>query len=374
MARVIKYVDLFAGAGGLSEGFIRAGFKPVAHVEYDEAACYTLRTRVAFHWLNKHKKLHLYNEYLYGEISREELYSYIPQQVLNSVIHEEIKDETVPIIFERVDKLLKGAELDLIVGGPPCQAYSLVGRARDGNGMKGDPRNYLFMQYAQFLKRYEPKFFVFENVIGLLSAKDFDGELYLDKMRAEFRLAGYEIDYKVVSAKDFGVLQHRKRIIIIGKRGSDRDFFPEFNNVISSWKVKEAFLGLQKLRAGEGELGAVKLGAGKYGYLTQHRIVNRDVPVTLHSARPHNERDLEIYSIAANKLQKSGERLNYNDLPERLKTHRNRKSFLDRFKVVCWDSYYSHTIVAHIQKDGHHYIHPDVKQNRSLICKERDLI
>lgn len=79
-----KYLDLFAGAGGLSEGFIRAGYEPVAHVEMDTAACYTLKTRAAYHWLKSQNKLTLYTRYLYGKISRAEFYGQIPKRVLDS--------------------------------------------------------------------------------------------------------------------------------------------------------------------------------------------------------------------------------------------------------------------------------------------------
>ena len=370
MSDSIRYIDLFAGAGGLSEGFIREGYKPIAHVEYDEAACFTLKTRIAYHWLLERNKLDKYKDYLNGKITRDELYSFIPNHVINSVINTEIKDESLPSIFKKIDNVLGNEGLDLIVGGPPCQAYSLVGRARDKNGMKGDPRNYLFIQYAKFLKKYKPKFFVFENVIGLLSAKDSDGQYYLDLMKQEFRKVGYEIEYKVISAKNFGVLQDRKRVLIVGKKGKGKNFFPIMEETPSKWKVREALYGLPKISAGEGSLGAIKSKMGEYHYLTESNILNRNVPVTLHSARPHNDRDLEIYSIAALKLKNEGQRLSYNDLPERLKTHKNRKSFLDRFKVVCGNSNYSHTVVAHIQKDGHHYIHPDVEQNRSLTPRE----
>ncbi|MGJ8661103.1 MAG: DNA cytosine methyltransferase [Bacteroidota bacterium] len=370
MSKPIRYVDLFAGAGGLSEGFIRAGYEPVAHVEYDEAACYTLKTRAAFHWLNKKGLLNIYNDYLYQKISRIELYKAVPSEVLNSIVHAEIKDETLPFIFDEIDKKLGKNKLDLIVGGPPCQAYSLVGRARDKNAMQGDSRNYLFKQYAKFLAKYQPAYFVFENVIGLLSAKNTDGERYFDKMKIAFKEVGYEIDHRVLSAKDFGVLQHRKRVIIIGKKGTETEFFPDIEVIAPSWKVKDAFMGLPRLSAGEGDLGAINMKKGKYSYLTHSRIINRDVPVTLHSARPHNRQDLEIYRIAADKWSKENERLNYNDLPERLKSHNNRSSFLDRFKVVCGDSHHSHTVVAHIQKDGHHYIHSDVDQNRSITPRE----
>ena len=139
----ITFLDLFAGAGGLSEGFIRAGFLPIAHVEINKAACYTLRTRLAYHWLNKQDRLKEYNSYLHNEITREELYDLIPKQIISSVINEEICEETLDSIFAEVDVMLGDKPLDLIVGGPPCQAYSIVGRARDKNGMRNDKRNYL---------------------------------------------------------------------------------------------------------------------------------------------------------------------------------------------------------------------------------------
>ena len=163
----MRYLDLFAGAGGLSEGFIKAGFEPVAHVELSESACYTLKTRTAFHYLVKEKNLTPYIQYTSGQITRSQLYEHIPQQKLNSVICEEISAKTLKNLFFRIDKL-KGAEsIDLVVGGPPCQAYSIMGRSRDPNNMLHDKRNYLFSFYVKFLEKYQPRYFVFENVLKI---------------------------------------------------------------------------------------------------------------------------------------------------------------------------------------------------------------
>jgi DNA (cytosine-5)-methyltransferase 1 len=87
-------------------------------------------------------------------------------------------------------------------------------------------------------------------------------------------------------------------------------------------------------------------------------------------SRPHSDQDKAIYRIAVEKWNKNKERLNYNDLPEELKTHRNRNSFFDRFKVVAANESYSQTVVAHIAKDGHYFIHPDIEQNRSISVRE----
>ena len=166
----MNFIDLFAGAGGLSEGFVREGFHPVAHLEMDKNACDTLKTRLAHHYLIKNDQLNIYNAYLKNEISRDILWSKIPESILESVINEEISAKTIKSLFHRIDKQLQGEKVDLIIGGPPCQAYSLVGRSRDPNRMKEDKRNFLFRYYAEFLRRYNPKFFVFENVLGLLTA------------------------------------------------------------------------------------------------------------------------------------------------------------------------------------------------------------
>ena len=368
-----KYLDLFAGAGGLSEGFVRAGYEPVAHVEMDVAACYSLKTRAAYHWLKKNHKLNIYNQYLRGDISRDDFYSEIPQSVLNSVLNYEISAETLPDIFSDIDKMLAGKNLDLIVGGPPCQAYSLAGRSRSENKMVGDKRNYLYKLYAEFLKKYKPKYFVFENVVGLLSAKDEDGSLHLGNMRKLFKDYGYSTEFRTLNASDYGVLQNRKRIILIGKRGDHKDFYPDIPTVENKYKAGELFCDLPSIKAGEGVVTPVATlpYSGEKKYLYKSGIKEFDgEPVTFHQARPHTEQDLEIYRIVVENWNKKRERIAYTDLPERLRTHKNTKSFLDRFKVVAGDLPYTQTVVAHICRDGHYYIHPDIKQNRSLTPRE----
>lgn len=88
-----NYLDLFAGAGGLSEGFIRAGYEPIAHIEMDKAACYTLKTRLAYKWLSEHREFATYIQYLRREITREELYDTVPKELLESVLNYEISEE-----------------------------------------------------------------------------------------------------------------------------------------------------------------------------------------------------------------------------------------------------------------------------------------
>lgn len=369
--RMLRYLDLFAGAGGLSEGFIRAGFSPVAHIEMDKAACYTLKTRLVYNWLKKHKLENKYYNYLEGKISREELYNMVPKRIIESVLNYEISWENIEDIFKSIDHKLNGKKIDLIVGGPPCQAYSLVGRARDKEHMKGDSRNYLYILYAEFLKKYKPKYFVFENVLGLLSAKDKDGQLYFDKMRLLFKECGYTTEYNVLNAADYGVLQNRKRIILIGKYNGHNGFYPEVKKEKVKYKVEEIFADLPKLQSNEGKKGVIetKNYQGKYLYKSKIKKCNLE-RTTFHFARYLNNQDKEIYKIAIKLWDTKKRRLKYTDLPKTLQSQKNKNSFLDRFKVVASDLESSQTVVAHISKDGHYFIHPDIQQIRSLTVRE----
>ncbi|RBL93300.1 DNA cytosine methyltransferase [Chitinophaga flava] len=365
----MNYIDLFAGAGGLSEGFLRQGYNPIAHVEMDEGACYSLKTRVAYYHLKKRGKFDIYVKYLKGEITRKELYEKVPEHLLNSVINLPIGAEYNAKIYKEIDRELGDRSVDLIIGGPPCQAYSLVGRARSANNMKGDKRNYLYVYYAKFLERYKPKMFVFENVYGLESA---GGGIYLQNMEKLFLKTGYKMQIFHLEANNFGVLQNRKRIIIIGWQEDLELVLPklELVHIPLSCFVKDIFRDLPKISAGEGLDKFQKYRGKPNSYLETNKIRNGIDVLTQHVARPHTEQDKEIYRIAVTKWNENQERLDYNDLPDHLKTHNNRHSFFDRFKVVAGDLASSHTVVAHIAKDGHYYIHPDIEQNRSISVRE----
>ena len=370
MSSKLNYLDLFAGAGGLSEGFIRAEFNPIAHVEMDPAACFTLKTRMAYHWLKENDDLDQYADYLAGGISRKEFYDSVPDEKIKSVINAEIGEETLPDIFSQINNLLGSQKVDLIIGGPPCQAYSVVGRARSPDGMKGDKRNELYVFYAKFLKKYKPKYFVFENVPGLLSATDENGESYLDLMLDLFRKFKYETEPKTLLASDYGIPQNRKRVFLVGKRNSTIDIYPEPDKCASSILVEDIFADLPALKSGEGNINSCNLNSEYHPWLHDVGIRNNTLPVTFHQARPNNEQDLEIYKIAVMLWEEQKIPLKYNQLRAELKTHKNKESFLNRFKVVEGDSPYSHTVVAHIAMDGHYYIHPDIEQNRSLTPRE----
>lgn len=210
-----NFIDLFAGAGGLSEGFLQAGFRPIAHVEMNEFAAKTLETRSAYYYLKGTDNLALYKKYVSGKISRDDYMKQIPASITKTIINETMSDETLPAIFKTIDGIMKIrgiTKIDVIVGGPPCQAYSLVGRAQSSHmevPMAEDPRNYLYKLYARFLKRYQPRMFVFENVTGIESA---NGGATWKNIQKYLKRVGYEIECREQNAHTFGVLQNRRRM------------------------------------------------------------------------------------------------------------------------------------------------------------------
>lgn len=381
---MFTFIDLFAGAGGLSEGFIRSGFSPLAHIEMDKNACNTLKTRAAFHWLKAHNKLSLYKEYLESKKEKDDgswLWEKVPEAIINSVIQEAIGDKTIKKIFEKVDSLVGSNEVDVIIGGPPCQAYSLAGRARMGKNVENDPRNELYRYYVKFLQRYKPKMFVFENVKGLYSAT-VKGEKPLDKLLALIKANGYKVDLKLHNASNYGVLQNRERIIIVGWKeeidGKQTNFkYPILKKITNNYQIgKDLFSDLPSRLAGEGSLTkpvqyTKKLD--KVPYLKSFEIRNSIDYTTQHKTRTVNDNDRHIYKKAVNLWFTKRTRLDYSKLPEKFQKHQNKKSFLDRFKVVnpfgC-----SHTVVAHLSVDGHYFIHPTTNPTlesvRSITIRE----
>lgn len=356
-------IDLFAGAGGLSEGFHRAGFKFFAHVEMDKAASLTLKTRQAYFFLKRNGRINIYKQYLRGEITREDLYSKIPQRIFSTVINKEISSETIDSIFEQIDINRRGKEVDIIIGGPPCQAYSVIGRSRDPYNMQNDKRNYLYKEYIKFLVRYSPKVFVFENVLGLLSTHN--GKIF-DNIKKEFQDVGYNIDYKILNSKNFGVLENRKRIILIGWRNDINFKYPDFNLKEPQYTIRDLFFDLPHINAGE----KANIYVNEANDCLRKSHIRNDWDIlTQHESRMQNERDLKIYRTYVDYWNRKNVKMKYNELPEELITHNNKESFLDRFNIVPYDNI-CHTVVAHIAKDGHYYIHPDINQNRSISVRE----
>ena len=378
------FIDLFAGAGGLSEGFVRAGFTPIAHIEMDKYACETLKTRAAYHYLEEKGKLDIYKKYLLEKKEGEngqKLWNQVPASIIGSVIHATIGSATIDDIFQKVDSLKGKSSVDLIIGGPPCQAYSIVGRSRMGKDVEKDPRNELYKYYVRFLERYTPQMFVFENVLGIKTAKQ--GEPLKD-LQELVDSAGYEMKMEVQKASEHGVLQRRQRVIIVGWRKDvlnskgKKHFYPILEKESNSYSVmKDLFSDLPERKAGEGSLTALvqyTKNLDEMPYLRESGIRNNHLDFTTqHIARPHNANDREIYCMAIKQWREKRKQLDYSKLPVHLQTHKNTKSFLDRYSVVDPDGY-SHTVVAHISKDGHYYIYPTpnptVENVRSITVRE----
>ena len=375
----VNFIDLFAGAGGLSEGFIRAGYMPLAHIEMDKYACDTLKTRAAFHWLKANNQLQKYKKYLYEKQEKEDgskLWEQVPKEVIDTVIQSEIGEKTIKNIFKQIDALIDNKPIDIIVGGPPCQAYSVAGRARMGKAVEDDPRNELYKYYVKFLERYQPKMFVFENVLGIRTAKK--GQLFEDLKRLVNK-AGYEMEDRIQIASQHGVLQNRQRIIIVGWKKGTTFHYPELAKEENRHEVlKDLFIDLPERKHGEGQLCAqVKYTKplSEMKYLKKSKIRSSDFDFTTqHIARPNNENDRTIYKMALDMWLKDRTRINYSKIPSHLQHHKNRETFLNRFQVVDPYSPAAHTVVAHIAMDGHYYIYPTLNPTinnvRSITIRE----
>jgi DNA (cytosine-5)-methyltransferase 1 len=370
---MLNIIDLFAGAGGLTEGFRSPDYNIIAHVEMDKAACDTLKLRELFYELKRTKQLDQYYNFITGKIEYSELLSYVDENRPSAVINATIGSETIDTIIKQINHSLKEKPVNGIIGGPPCQAYSLVGRKRNEAKKETDERIYLYEYYINFLKYYQPDFFLFENVRGLLSFKDVDGKNLFEKIMDRFEHVSdnlsYRMESKLVDCSEYGVPQARKRLIIFGqKKGSVKkyNFFENLSEMEEpAPTIRELFEDLPSLHSGETHN---EYNISDPCNFVKKNIRNLDVPLTQNVARSNRASDLWIYRLAARR-RAEGKRFLYTDVPEARRTQKNTKGFLDRFKVVPYDNV-SHTVVAHISKDGHYYIHPDIEQNRSITVRE----
>jgi len=371
MGNRFTVVDLFAGAGGLSEGFFRTGYRYISHIEMDRYASMTLETREVYHALKTNGMEDVYYSYILGEISREELLSEGGRFVdSDTIIRAEISEENEKALIKRIREKMRSCNLkkvDIIIGGPPCQPYSIVGRGRNSEKMKKDPRNYLYRHYLSFIKHFRPHVFVFENVPGIKSARN--GQIYRDFLSRAEKL-GYRVKDKTLDARDFFVLQKRQRVIFIGWREEYNLEYPAFTPIEHDYTVSCLLDDLPPLNPREGTESPQEFLCPPSEYLRKSGIRTKKDILIQHRARGHNERDREIYRYVITVWNTERRRVRYDELPEHLKTHRNRKSFEDRFKVVAPDLKYAQSITAHISKDGHYYIHPDNKQARSITVRE----
>ena len=315
------FVDLFAGAGGLSCGLEQAGFTPCFVNEIVETYCNTYK---ANHNL-------LDEQYFVGDINE-----------LNEKINEfshYISDAT------------------LVCGGPPCQGFSMANRQR----IIDDPRNQLYKAYLVFLKHVRPKFFIMENVKGMAAKIDEIKQDFQEYLGEE-----YQFDYELLKAQDFGVPQNRERLIFIGNRigVNPKLIFEEIHKLKRpAFVLKDALFGLPKLGA-KTEKGKTDVECEQSGFTVRdfdypetdfYHFINGDKIITKlynHKNRYNNQRDIEIFRRlpqGANSLHES--------IADIMPYKSRNNVFKDKYFKLAEDQICK-TITAHMKFDCNMYIHP----------------
>lgn len=364
MPEKINIIDLFSGCGGLSDGFEQTGkYHTLACVDWEKPTCETLIKRLHDRW---------------GYDNASEIVLHYDIQKTDSLIEGWENDQnyiTGPGLDKIVSKSRK--DVDVIIGGPPCQAYSMAGRIRDENRMNYDYRNYLFESYLKVVDHYKPKLFVFENVPGMLSAKP-GGVSIVDRITKSFHKIGYDItsnlrDNALVDCTEYGIPQSRKRMVIIGvnrslAKAQTKDVLSDFyNNIFPKFKspkrtVKDAIGDLPKLYP-LSELVAANRKKHSHKAASDHTANN-------HIPRKHNIRDIDIFRILALDIQSGKNKYaTTNTLKQLYYERTGKKSNVHKYHVLKWDKP-SNTIPAHLYKDGLRHIHPDPEQARSITVRE----
>ena len=204
MKRKYNIIDLFSGCGGLLEGFLQSELcNHIASVEWEKAPVNTLRNRLETKWNYQDSD----KTVIHFDIQRID-------ELLNG-FNDEVYGSSVGL-----KKIVGKRKIDFIIGGPPCQAYSVAGRVSVEQKEKPDYRNFLFEYYLKIVESFQPKLFVFENVPGMLSAMP-DGTPIIDLIKRDIESKGYEIiddirKYAILNASDYNVPQTRKRVILVG--------------------------------------------------------------------------------------------------------------------------------------------------------------
>ena len=326
-----KYADFFCGAGGLSWGFHRAGFKMSLANDIQECCIDTIA-------LNH------------------------PEVPGQHIIASDINN-----VIENVNSLSRYKNIDVVVGGPPCQGFSMANRQR----IIDDPRNHLYKSYIRVIRLLKPKFFVMENVRGMLKAEK--------QIVEDFKNIGYSATAHILNAKNFGVPQNRERVIFIGN-SIDVDNEEIFNKIFEIASRRESYVlndALQYLAPLQAKTipNATEIEDELTGYtfaLQKNQCVNnyiksiiegRNIPVIFnHKARYNNFRDIEIFS----RLHQGDNSAN-SKIADIMPYKRREKIFKDKyFKLESNKP--CKTITAHMKYDCNMYIHPT--QARGLTPRE----
>ena len=353
-----KFIDLFAGCGGLEDGFLQSGkYTDIAAVEWLKPQVNTLIHRLETKWNIPDAK----ERVMHFDIQREEeLFSgWDDKKFGNS---------------NGLDYFVDKAEgIDVIIGGPPCQAYSIAGRVRDENGMHDDYRNYLFEHYLNVVDRYRPKAFVFENVPGILSAAP-GGVPITDLIREGFLNINYDIveDLKIakLNASDYGVPQNRERVIIVG---IDKNRYNNSQEILLRFysEVLEKYKENRKITVREaiGDLPACMPYFDEEHHKKRISHMTPETTITWQKPRYHNLRDMDTFKILADDIETGRREYDSKKISELYEKKVGSKSPIHRYHVLEPDIP-STTIIDHLYKDGNRFIHYDSKQCRSITVRE----
>lgn len=364
------FIDLFAGCGGLSEGFLQTGkFEGLAHVEWETPMIDTLRQRLVDKW--NHSVEDAQKRVIKFDVQKTD-------ELINGQWTDETKaryeKENHPDVVAKGLKGLVGKTVDLIIGGPPCQAYSIAGRAQSPTGMKFDYRNYLFESFVKIVDEFKPKAFVFENVPGLLSACP--GEIPVRKRIYDaFKAIGYEIrtpetlKKSVYCAEDFDVPQKRNRVIIIGTQHDSELNVEAFYQSLTAHKskkshktVRDAIGNMPKLFPKD---KVVKVGRNNVSHEQRE-----GEHIDLHIPRYHGERDQRLFREWLSNNMNNFSQQEKMDFYTKITGHTSNHI---KYRNLEWDKP-SPTIVAHLHKDGYMFIHPDIEQLRTITIREAALL
>ena len=424
-----KYIDLFCGSGGLSLGFENAGFKLLYSSDVDKNCLETFRHnfKKINSKFNNNSVIHADIQQLYKYLGTKRIYKKnIGIKTIKTGKEISLLSQKQFMTKEQIEILQSIDNLDLLCGGPPCQGFSMIGRAKHGTiqdraeGFINDSRNNLFKFFLKFAEKYQPKIILMENVKGLASAAN-----YRDLITENIRKTppGYLVESQVLNAKNFGIPQNRERLFFIGVRKNiyqKHKISPQ--NIFADILDKKNTFKLSNLSDIIHDLPQIKNNPKPFNYKNKDEIsfnhketfgmntsdlhysklvnINNDYvkkintfkgktynPKKLynHKSRYHNIRDKYIYMNLSegkylnhpeNFIALNGDGVNFSgiDYIKKIDEKGNKilSGFSDKYFKLDSNSV-SKTIIAHLETDGNSYVHPPINKNKNKLDFARSI-